>query len=273
MAAVPLRVLVVDDHPLFRYGLCAMLATVDGIEIVGEESTARGAVAAAMTHQPNVVVMDLHLAESNGIEATTKIVHRNPSVGVLVLTMLDDDESILAALRAGARGYLLKGAGEEEITRAVHAVGHGEAIFGPAVAARVLRLFSAPPAGPSLVFPELTDREREVLMLIADGRSNAVIARALAISQKTVRNHASNIFAKLHVAGRAQAIVLARSAGMGARGAAPSVPAQRWSRPDGQLMGQYGTPVPCARDHGPAIVIPRGRGAGMPRGRAKGDVG
>ena len=210
-----LRVLVVDDHPLFRYGLCTVLAAEPSIDVVGEAATGRDAVSAARAYQPDVVVMDLHLPDIDGIEATREIVGERSSTGVVVLTMFNDSESVFAAMRAGARGYLLKGSGQEEIIRAVHAVGRGEAIFGPDIATRVLGYFNSAPVASDPVFPELTSREREVLALIADGRSNSAIASSLSLSPKTVRNHVSSIFTKLHVADRAQAIVRARKAGLG----------------------------------------------------------
>ncbi len=210
-----LRVLVVDDHPLFRYGLCTVLAAEPSIDVVGEAATGRDAVSAARAYTPDVVVMDLHLPDIDGIEATREIVGERSSTGVVVLTMFNDSESVFAAMRAGARGYLLKGSGQEEIIRAVHAVGRGEAIFGPDIATRVLGYFNNAPVTSDPVFPELTSREREVLALIADGRSNAAIAASLSLSPKTVRNHVSSIFTKLHVADRAQAIVRARKAGLG----------------------------------------------------------
>lgn len=208
-----LRVLVVDDHPLFRFGLCTVLAAEPTLDVVGEAATGRDAVSAATAFEPDVVVMDLHLPDIDGIEATRQIVTGRPATGVVVLTMFNDTESVFAAMRAGARGYLLKGAGQEEIVRAVHAVGRGEAIFGPDIANRVIGFFNTGP--PGQIFPELTSREREVLALIADGESNTAIARRLSLSPKTVRNHVSSIFTKLHVADRAQAIVRARKAGLG----------------------------------------------------------
>jgi DNA-binding NarL/FixJ family response regulator len=209
-----LRVLVVDDHPLFRFGVCTLLDAEAGIEVVGEASTGVSAVEAAAALRPDVVVMDLHLPDLSGIQATRHIVTASPDTGVLMLTMADESESVFAAMRAGARGYLLKDAEPDEIIRAVQAVARREAIFGPDIANRVLAFFTQPPAAEP-VFPELTGREREVLSLIAAGHSNTVIANSLCLSPKTVRNHISNVFAKLHVAGRAEAIVRARDAGLG----------------------------------------------------------
>jgi len=211
-----IRVVIADDHPVFRDGLRGILSSADGVEVVAEAGTGEEAVQAAASHQPDVVVMDLHMPDLNGIEATRRILHESPHVGVVVLTMFEDDASVFAAMRAGARGYLLKGADKEEILRAIHAIGSGEAIFGPTIARRVIEYFSAPQvAGPPQAFPELTAREREILDHIAQGLNNDTIARKLYLSPKTVRNHVSNIFAKLQVADRAQAIVRARDAGLG----------------------------------------------------------
>jgi DNA-binding NarL/FixJ family response regulator len=211
-------VVIADDHPVFRDGLRGILGSVEDVEVVAEAATGEEAVAAVATHQPDVVVMDLHMPDLNGIEATRRILHQSPHVGVVVLTMFEDDASVFAAMRAGARGYLLKGADKAEIVRAIQAIGSGEAIFGPAIARRVIEYFSAPQvAGPPLAFPELTAREREILDHIAQGMNNQAIARKLFLSPKTVRNHVSNIFAKLQVADRAQAIVRARDAGLGQR--------------------------------------------------------
>ncbi|WP_033400247.1 response regulator transcription factor [Actinokineospora enzanensis] len=218
------RVLVVDDHPLFRFGLCTVLAGEPTVSLVGEAATGAEAIAAARELAPDVVVMDVHLPDTTGIDATRVIVGERPGTGVLVLTMFNDSESVLAAMRAGARGYLLKGSGQDEIVRAVHAVGRGEAIFGSGVADRVLSFFSEPTPA---VFPELTGREREVLALIADGESNTVIARALSLSPKTVRNHVSSIFTKLRVPDRAQAIVRARTAGLGSPPRVRAIPGHR----------------------------------------------
>ncbi|MFC0038608.1 response regulator transcription factor [Actinomadura rayongensis] len=215
MTSSPIRVLVTDDHPVFRQGLKSLLVALGGIEIVAEAECGPDAVRLAAELRPDVVVMDLHMAGGNGIEATRTITRNNPSIGVLVLTMFRDDDSVFAAMRAGARGYLLKESGAEEIGRAVRAVAAGEAIYGPDIARRVLTYFTDMPDPKRTAFPQLTDREREVLELIAQGRGNAEIAATLFLSQKTVRNHVSNIFVKLHVADRAQAIVLAREAGLG----------------------------------------------------------
>jgi DNA-binding NarL/FixJ family response regulator len=209
-----LGVLVADDHPLFRDGLRGLLSSVDDIDLLGEATTGEEAVALALELQPDVVVMDVQMPETNGIEATRRITADSPHVGVLVLTMFEDDDSVFAAMRAGARGYLLKGAAQDEILRAVRAVASGEAIFGPTVALRLMEFFASSDRPPE-VFPDLTEREREILEHVARGRSNLEIARQLFLSQKTVRNHVSNIFTKLHVADRAQAIVRAREAGLG----------------------------------------------------------
>ncbi len=208
-----MRVLVADDHPLFRAGLLTALKLAGSVEVVGEAATGAEAVAAAAELEPDVVVMDLHMPDLNGIEATRQILAVQPDAGILVLTMLEDDESLFSAMRAGARGYLLKGAGPEEINRAIEAVGRGEAIFGPAVARRVMEFMSAPRSPEP--FPELTARERELLELIAQGWSNARIAEHFVLSTKTVRNHVSNILTKLSLPDRSQAIVRARQAGLG----------------------------------------------------------
>ncbi|MFJ9783589.1 response regulator [Amycolatopsis sp. NPDC101161] len=210
-----LRVLVVDDHPLFRFGVCTLLDAEPEIEIVGEAASGAAAVEAAAALLPDVVVMDLHLPDLSGIQATRHIADVSPDTGVLMLTMADESESVFAAMRAGARGYLLKDAEPDEIIRAVQAVARREAIFGPDIANRVLGFFNQPPPTSEPVFPELTGREREVLSLIAAGHSNGAIANTLCLSPKTVRNHISNVFAKLHVADRAEAIVRARDAGLG----------------------------------------------------------
>ena len=219
MTADAIRVLVADDHPMFRDGLRTLIRDADGVELVGEASTGEEAVVRAVDLQPDVVVMDLQMPDVNGIEATRRITAASPHIAVLVLTMFEDDDSVFAAMRAGARGYLLKGSAQEEILRAVAAVAAGDAIFGPSVATRLIELFAA--GSPPQPFPELTEREREVLDLVAQGKSNQVIARELFVSSKTIRNHVSNIFTKLHVADRAQAIIRARDAGLGVEPRAP----------------------------------------------------
>jgi DNA-binding NarL/FixJ family response regulator len=199
---------------MFREGLLVALSSLPGVEVIAEAGTGDEAVEAAARLQPDVVVMDVNMPGLNGIEATRRIVAESPHIGVLVLTMFDEDENVFQAMRAGARGYLLKGADRDDILRAVRAVSSGDAIFGPALARRLIRYFAAGRTRP-VPFSDLTDREREVLELLARGHSNAEIARHLAISPKTVRNHVSNVFAKLQVSDRAQAIIRARQAGLG----------------------------------------------------------
>jgi DNA-binding NarL/FixJ family response regulator len=209
------RILVADDHPLFRDGIRALLGSLTSYEVVGEVANGADAVSLAQALQPDIVLMDLQMPKINGIEATRQIVQTSPHIGVIVVTMFEDDDSIFAALRAGARGYVLKGADQAEFMRVLEAVTRGEALFGPALAARLMNYFAAPrPQAQAELFPELTEREREVLQFIARGRSNGDIAAELVISLKTVRNHVSNIFSKLQVADRAEAIVRAREAGM-----------------------------------------------------------
>jgi len=215
-----MRILIADDHPLFRKGMRALLASLPDMEVVGEATTGEEVIALAETLQPDVILMDLQMPGGGGIAATRTILHTSPSLRILVVTLFEDDESVFTALRAGARGYVLKDADEDEMVRAIQAVGRGEAIFSPAIATRLMDFFAAPhPAVPKEVFPTLTEREREVLGLIAQGHANAVIARQLSLSTKTVHNYVSNIFSKLQVADRAQAIVRAREAGLGREGA------------------------------------------------------
>lgn len=213
-----IRVLIADDHAAFRGGLRAVLDTADDVLVVGEAATGVEAVGRVATLAPDVVLMDVNMPALDGVEATRRIVEASPHTAVVVLTMHDDDDTVFAAVRAGARGYLLKGAQRQDLLRAIRSVVAGEAIFGPAVARRLVAFFArpAPQADPNL-FPELTAREREILDLIAAGRSNAEITAALVLAPKTVRNHVSNIFAKLQVRDRAEAIVRAREAGLGER--------------------------------------------------------
>jgi len=215
-----IAILIADDERNIRIGLRALFQSLDDLVLVGEATTGLEAIQLAADLQPDVILMDINMPEIegaglNGIEAARRILHTSPHIGILMLTMFEDDDSVFAAMRAGARGYLLKGALRAEILRAVRAVGGGEVIFGAAIAQRVARYFSGiRPASLSELFPELTDRERNILSLIAQNLGNHDIAARLSISEKTVRNHASNIFSKLQVADRAQAILKAREAGL-----------------------------------------------------------
>lgn len=220
MEMEPIGVLVADDHALFREGLQALFMTIPDIEFVGEAATGAEAVAQAEALQPDVVLMDINMPGVNGIEATRRILHTSPNIGVVVVTMLEDDASVFAAMRAGARGYVLKGAHHDEMLQVIRAVANGQALFGPAIATRMMKFFKSlgsvsQPTLPAQAFPELTAREREVLELIAQGFNNHEIAERLVISPKTVRNHITSIFSKLRVADRTQAILRARDAGMG----------------------------------------------------------
>ncbi|MFD3406687.1 response regulator [Kribbella sp. NPDC058693] len=209
-----IRVVLADDHPVVRAGLAALLTSLPGIEVVGVASTGREAVREVITSHPDVAVLDLQMPDLDGFAATRELARSAPDTAVLVLTMFEDDDSVFAAMRAGARGYLVKGAEQEEIARAIRAVAAGEAIFGPGVARRVLTFFSAPPPAAD-PFPELTTRERQILDLIAAGLSNPAIADRLDLASKTVANNVSTIFTKLGIADRATAIIQARNAGLG----------------------------------------------------------
>jgi DNA-binding NarL/FixJ family response regulator len=213
--AEPIRVLLADDHAAFRSGLTALIGTVAGLALAGEAASGQEAVRLAAERQPDVVLMDLNMPELDGVEATRRIVAASPHIAVLVLSMYENDDQVFGALKAGARGYLLKGADRAEIVRAIRAVASGEAIFGPGIARRLMAFFASRPAVEPTVFPELTEREREILDLVARGLGNAEITNRLVLSPQTVRNHISNIFSKLQVADRGQAIVRAREAGLG----------------------------------------------------------
>lgn len=211
-----IRVLIADDHVFYREGVCTMLGTVEEFEVAGEAATGEDTVAMAIKDKPDVILMDIKMPGLSGIEATRRILNKCPTIGILMLTMYEDDDSVFAAMRAGARGYLLKDADRDELVRAVAAVNRGEAIFSPAIAQRLIHYFTALPSRSSvLAFPELTDREREILGFIAQGYNNMEIADKLVLSLKTVQNHVSSIYTKLQVADRAQAILRAQKAGLG----------------------------------------------------------
>lgn len=216
-----IKVLIADDHVFYREGVRALLSNVPDIEVVSEAGNGEEAIAQAKDLQPDVILMDLKMPGMNGIDATRKIREAHPDIGVLVITMFDDDDSVFAAMRAGARGYLLKDADKDEVVRAIISVERGEAIFSPAIAKRMMQYFAAPSAVSKKnqpdEFSELTDRELEILDLIAQGHNNMVIANKLSLSIKTVQNYVSSILTKLQVADRAQAIVRAREAGLGAK--------------------------------------------------------
>ncbi len=223
-------ILIADDEPAFRSGLRALLRSVADLDLIGDAASGAEVIRLAADLQPDIILMDINMPGVNGIEATRRILTTSPHIGILMLTMFEDDDSVFAALRAGARGYLLKGALKAEILRAIQTVSGGGVVFGAAIAQHVLRYFSGlKPVEPADLFPELTDREREVLGLIAQGYSNVEIASQLVISAKTVRNHISNIFSKLQVTDRAQAIVRARETGLGVQ--------LRGSRPDSAAPG------------------------------------
>ena len=216
----PIRVLVVDDHTLFREGMCAIFENVPDIEVIGEASNGHEAVKQVNALSPDIVLMDISMPDLNGIEATEQVLARKPDTGIIMLTMVENNDSLFAAMRAGARGYILKGAEKVEVLKTIRSVANGEAIFGPAIATRLTSFFQsfqqeAQPAEDALPFPDLTSREREVLELLTAGKNNHDIAVQLHISVKTVSNHISNVFNKLQVADRVQAIVKARDAGIG----------------------------------------------------------
>lgn len=212
-----ISVVVVDDHQIVREGLASLLGALDGIDVVGTAEDGRDAVHVVAETTPDVVVMDIQMPLLDGIEATRMITGRHPDTRVVMLTMNEDDETVLSAIRAGASGYLLKGSGADEVQNAIRAAASGGMVFGAALAGKVAAYFSGSLAQVAAEepFPELTDRERDVLRLLAAGRSNDAIAAELYVSNKTVRNAVSGIYAKLHTAGRAEAIIKAREAGYG----------------------------------------------------------
>jgi len=215
-----IRILIADDHLFYREGVRTLLNTAEGIEIVGEASNGKDVVARSAELQPHIILMDLKMPGLNGIDATRQIVQKQPNVGILVVTMFDDDESVFAVMRAGARGYILKDADQEELVRAVTAVFRGEAIFSPAIAQRMMNYFSnlsrEGRSKADSAFPELTERELDILELIAQGHGNPAIGNKLSLSVKTVQNYVSNILNKLQVVDRSEAIVRAREKGLGA---------------------------------------------------------
>ncbi|GAC1686479.1 MAG: response regulator transcription factor [Ktedonobacteraceae bacterium] len=211
----PIRILLADDHPIFRFGMRTLLTSMPDMAVVGEAATGEEAVQLVETLLPDVVLMDIHMPGMSGIEATTRIRIQHPRTAILIVTMLDDD-SVFAAMRAGARGYLLKGAEPAETLRAIRAVASGEAIFSPGVAERVIHYFAHPAVSPThgVSLAQLSEREREVLTLIAQGFTNTAIAERLVLSPKTIRNYISEIYSKLQVTDRIQAVLLAREAGL-----------------------------------------------------------
>lgn len=210
-----IRILVADDHPLFREGVRALLSSIPDVDIIAEAATGDEAIQFANKWLPDVILMDIQMPGVNGLEATRQILGENPHIGIIILTMFDDDDSVFTAMRAGARGYILKGADQDDMVRTIEAVARGEALFGSSIATRIMDYFNQPLPTVSNAFPELTPREREVLEFIAQGMNNHEIATRLVLSLKTVRNHVSNILNKLQVSDRVQAVLRAREAGMG----------------------------------------------------------
>lgn len=215
----PIRLMIADDHKLFREGIKALLAVTEDIEIIGEADDGESALRTSQELQPDVILMDINMPGVNGIQATEKILEKQPQTHIIMLTMLEDDASVFNAMRVGARGYLLKGADPQEVLSVIRAVAEGQALFGPTIATRLMNYFKelgtrSTVSSVNTPFPELTERELEVLRLISQGLNNQEITQKLVLSSKTVRNHITNIFSKLQVADRAQAIVRAREAGL-----------------------------------------------------------
>lgn len=210
-----ISILVADDQTLFRKGIVMLLKSIDGVEVIGQAADGRACIEQAQHLMPDVILMDIQMPELNGLEATRRILNTSPHIAILILTMYEDADSVFAAMRAGARGYLLKGADQHEMIRAIQAVANGEAIFAPSIATRLMSFFDTPRRVlPQELVPELTPREIEVLTHIADGKRNQKIAETLTISPKTVRNHISNIYSKLQVADRVEAILYAQQIGL-----------------------------------------------------------
>ncbi|MGY2894370.1 response regulator [Deinococcus sp. UYEF24] len=210
----PIRILIADDHRLFREGLKALISVTPGLQVVAEAQDGQEAVLMAERHSPDVIIMDIQMPVQSGLEASRHILARSPQVGILVVSMFDDDDNVFAAMQAGARGYLLKGSAPDELLRAVQAVALGEALFAPSIARRLIHYFSRPTRLPPTLLPELTEREREILSHIAQGETNPQVAKKLDLSEKTVRNHVTSIFSKLQVSSRAEAVLRAREAGL-----------------------------------------------------------
>ena len=216
MNSSAIHILLADDHRFFRNGVRALLETVTGFEVIAETSNGEETVRAAFEHKPDIILMDLQMPDMNGIETTRRIVRELPSTGIIIVTMFEDTDSVISAMRAGARGYILKDADEDELIRSIRAVASGEALFGPAIAKRLINFITdvSPVANPS-AFPELTERERGILLEISKDKSNQEIADTLGLTLKTVRNHVSSVLAKLQVTDRREAMSRARAAGLG----------------------------------------------------------
>jgi DNA-binding NarL/FixJ family response regulator len=210
----PTRILIADDHRLFREGLMALLSVLEDVKVIGEAQDGLQAVELALSLEPDVIVMDIQMPVLGGLEATRQILSRSPHIGILVVSMFEDDDNVFAAMQAGARGYLLKGAAPDELLRGIHAVARGEALFAPSIAKRLMGYFSRQTRLPTTLFPDLTEREREILSHISQGETNPIIARRLELSEKTVRNHITNIFSKLQVGTRAEAVLRAKEGGL-----------------------------------------------------------